>query len=244
MQPSSAECHSPQTTGTPMSAGQLELGRLCGRQEPPPKIEAVIRRYLTAEESQEICRQFLQSCVPNHQVLWSGMQRGFAQKWADGHDGQTLTTSMGPLMDVTNPQCPRSRKSDDAWYKYIHGASAIFAWYITGSEVVTVLSQPPPQRFHPSGLTSYQTIEEPVVTGKWGNTGVQRVVVVHPTVADAGNFNYQMWPVDESSSWTATFGARALTVQWRKTKTREQAPVIDVQKVPTMCKNDGRTPMD
>jgi hypothetical protein len=36
---------------------------------------------------------------PVFSVLWSGILRDEAQRWADGHEMQTLTTAMGPLMD-------------------------------------------------------------------------------------------------------------------------------------------------
>ncbi|KND89540.1 hypothetical protein TOPH_05840 [Tolypocladium ophioglossoides CBS 100239] len=60
---------------------------------------------------------------------------------------QTLTTAMGPLIDITNPQCPRSKKPSKAWYNTFTELQSML--------LVTVLSQPPLQRYHPSGQTSY-----------------------------------------------------------------------------------------
>ncbi|KAJ0135270.1 Uncharacterized protein HZ326_21694 [Fusarium oxysporum f. sp. albedinis] len=110
------------------------------------------------------------------------MLREYAQKWADRRDFQTLTTALGPLLDPSRPECPHIRKPSAGWAGYIHGASVIFAWYISQGDLVTVLSQPPPQRFHPSGLTYYQTVEEPIIKGRLGNKAVGRIVVIHPTV--------------------------------------------------------------
>ncbi|OJJ29603.1 hypothetical protein ASPWEDRAFT_81537, partial [Aspergillus wentii DTO 134E9] len=68
----------------------------------------------------------------------------------------------------------------------IKGASALFAWHICEGEEVTVLTPPPPCRFHPSGFTSYQVIEEPILKG------------AHPDVKGAEDFRYQIWPVDKT----------------------------------------------
>jgi hypothetical protein len=119
---------------------------------------------------------------------------------------QTLTTAMGPLMDLSHSLCLWNQKSSDAWGKYVKGASAIFAWYISRGERVTVLSPPPPERFHPSGQTNYQAIEEPIVKGMLGTSAVSRIEIVHPTVKGAENISYQIWPVDNTTTWTARFG--------------------------------------
>jgi hypothetical protein len=98
--------------------------------------------------------------------------------------------------------------------KYVKGASAIFAWYISRGERVTVLLPPPPERFHPSGQTNYQEIEEPIVKGILGTSAVSRIEMVHPTVKGAENIYYQIWPVDNTITWTARFGE--LNVQKRR----------------------------
>jgi flagellar biosynthesis GTPase FlhF len=82
------------------------------------------------------------------------------------------------------------------------------------------LSPPPPERFHPSGQTNYQAIEEPIVKGMLGTSAVSRIEMVHPTVKGAENIYYQIWPVDNTTTWTARFGE--LNVQkrrWRMVKT-------------------------
>ncbi|KAH9221731.1 hypothetical protein DL95DRAFT_511590 [Leptodontidium sp. 2 PMI_412] len=182
---------------------------------------AFFPQYLTAGEEARIHQQFQgELWRRNNQVLWSGILREEAQRWADEHDMQTLTTAMGPLMDLSHPLCLRNQKSSKAaWSKYVEGASAIFAWYISRGERVTVLSPPPPERFHPSGEARYQVIEEPIVKGKLGTSAVSRIEMVHPTVKGAENICYQIWPVDETTSWTARFGE--LNVQrrsWRMVK--------------------------
>ncbi|TVY37833.1 hypothetical protein LSUB1_G005285, partial [Lachnellula subtilissima] len=183
---------------------------------------AFFRQYLTADEEAQIHQQFQGDIWRrNNQVLWSGILRDEAQRWADEHEMQTLTTAMGPLMDSSHPLCLRNKKSIKAWRQYIKGASAIFAWYISRGEKVTVLSPPPPERFHPSGATSYQAIEEPIIRGKLETRTVSRIEMVHPTVKGAENTHYQIWPVDETTTWTAKFGE--LNVQkrcWRVVKKR------------------------
>jgi hypothetical protein len=68
--------------------------------------------------------------------MWSGMQREYAQAWADKHDMATLTTAMGPLMNPEHPLClKRQKKWSGAWSKYIKGASAVFASHILKGEL-------------------------------------------------------------------------------------------------------------
>ena len=76
--------------------------------------------------------------------------------------------------------CRRSVKTTKGWTQYVKGASAIFAGLIAGEEMVTVLSPSPPDRFHPSGLTNYQEIEEQILkAGGAGGTTI-RIEMVHP----------------------------------------------------------------
>jgi hypothetical protein len=179
----------------------------------------VFLQYLTIEEQLQIGQQFHDTWRRNNQVLWSGMLREDAQRWADAHDMETLTTAMGPLMTPNHPQCLRTRKSEKGWSKYMKGASAVFAWYISRGEKATVLTPPPPERFHPSGLTNYQAIEEPILKGRKESGDMLRIEMVHPTVEGAENFSYQIWPVDETSTWLAKFGTLARRKQrWRMVK--------------------------
>ncbi|KAJ4992921.1 hypothetical protein SVAN01_01625 [Stagonosporopsis vannaccii] len=156
-----------------------------------------LRDYLEPEEETAIHRQFRSSSWKQDcQVLWSGILREQAQVWADERDMQTLTTAMGPLMDTRSPVCLHGQKSYNAWSKYIHGASAVFAWHIAKSNVVTVLCPPPPQRFHPSGLVYYQTIEEPILRRAMANGATLRIELVHPRVKGAEDFRYEFLHCD------------------------------------------------
>lgn len=166
-----------------------------------------IRDYLQPEDESIIHRQFgSSSWKPNCQVLWSGMLREQAQTWADERNLQTLTTAMGPLMDPRTPTCPYSRMSSPAWSRYVHGASAVFAWHIAKGEVVTVLCPPPPQRFHPSGRAYYQTIEEPILRAAITDGATLRIDLVHPRVHGAEDYRYQFLPHDEMDAWVAIYG--------------------------------------
>jgi len=187
----------------------------------------ILLEYLNVEEELQIHKQFLGSeWRPNGQVLWSGILREEAQKWADEHDMQTLTTAMGCLMDPMAPSCLRKDKSSLGWTRYIKGASAVFAWHIAREEKVTVLSPPPPERFHPSGLTN-QAIEEPILKSAIAGGAVLQIAMVHPTVKGAENFSYQIWPVDETATWIAEFATVALKKRrWRSVRLDPQQMAV------------------
>jgi hypothetical protein len=197
-----------------------------------PVVITAFRQYLTTGEELQIRQQFHSTWCRNNQVMWSGILRECAQAWADEHDMATLTTAMGPLMTPGHPLCLKSQKSSGGWSKYIKGASALFAWHILRGERVIVLSPPPPERFHPSGQTNYQAIEEPILKReKEGGTRL-RLEMVHPMVKGAEDFIYQIWPVDQTNSWVERFGTLAQGVRcWRLVKgISEKARVKDTSK--------------
>jgi hypothetical protein len=203
-----------------------------GPEVPSPAIQALVRSWLTVQEAREIYQQFQKSCIRNQQVLWSGMTREKAQRWADKHNLQTLTTALGPLLSPSHPHFSFHLKPFTGWKGYIHGASVLFAWYISQADSVTVLSQPPPQRFHPSGRTFYQTVEEPIIQGKMENRHVKKITVVHPTVGGkAEDFRYEMWPSDKSPLWTKKFGRRDTGICWRAVKGQKKQQARIMSKV-------------
>ncbi|KAF3391554.1 hypothetical protein F1880_007713 [Penicillium rolfsii] len=182
----------------------------------------VVRRFLSEQETAQIIKQFQsENWIPNGQVLWSGMSREKAQDWADKHQLQTLTTAMGPLMDEKSPECLKSKKTSSQWSRYVHGASAIFAWRIAQGERVLLLSPPPPERFHPSGLSYYQLIEEPIIRGLLDQNSVQKIIITHPMIQknedeEDEEFYYELWPTDKSEQWVERFGSRSFEVNWRQ----------------------------
>ncbi|TXB95434.1 hypothetical protein FocTR4_00016846 [Fusarium oxysporum f. sp. cubense] len=190
-------------------------GASFGTNQPPDAIRQLIRRWLTDQEADNILLRFQKACIPNRQVLWSGMLREQAQQWADAHGFQTLTTALGPLLNPDDLGYPHRRNSP----RYIHGASIIFAWFISHGSLVTVLSHPPPIHFHPSGQTFYQLYEEPIIMGRMGNRPVDRIDTSHPAMKIAADFIYQRWPYNNSSLWIKTFGIPNTDSEWRKTKT-------------------------
>ena len=182
-------------------------------------MDEYISHFLTTEERNAIHHQFEDSSwCRNCQVLWTGIPRDHAQRWADKHDMQTLTTAMGPLMAKESKHCLSTQKSKKQWSLYIKGASALFAWHICEGKEVTVLTPPPPRRFHPSGFTSYQVIEEPILKGGMEGKHVSVIMLAHPDVKGAEDFRYQIWPVDKTSSWIAKFGSTPCTRCWREVK--------------------------
>jgi hypothetical protein len=180
-------------------------------------LEPTLRQFMTTDEELQIHRQFQgRQWKPNRQVLWTGIDRAIGQKWTNAHNMQTLTTAMGPLMDPSDASCVRKRKSKYAWSKYIKGASALFACYIAGNNRVVVLSPPPPDRFHPSGLTNYQAIEEPILKRAIVCGALLQIEMVHPAVKGAEDFYYQVWPIDDTATWIAMFGMTSVPrPRWR-----------------------------
>ncbi|EXL42027.1 hypothetical protein FOCG_15385 [Fusarium oxysporum f. sp. radicis-lycopersici 26381] len=152
-----------------------------GTNQPPDAIRQLVRRWLTDEEANKILSRLQKACMTNRQVLWSGMLREHAQQWADAHGFQTLTTALGPLLYHGDPS-PQTQAPP----RYIHGASIIFAWFVSQGDLVTVLSHPPPLLFHPSGQTFYQLYEEPIIKGKMGNRPVGRIDTAHPVIEQPG----------------------------------------------------------
>lgn len=129
-------------------------------------------------------------------------------------------------MDSNNQLCPKREKTPATWTNYIHSASAIFAFYNSQGSVVTILSSPPPERFHPSGNTSFQTIKNLVITGKLSNRPVGRIEAVHPVVPAAQNFSYQLWPRDKVASWIHVFGLIGQATYWRPVARKHLAPIL------------------
>ncbi|KJR88563.1 uncharacterized protein SPSK_07509 [Sporothrix schenckii 1099-18] len=165
----------------------------------PPETAEFIRQFLTDGEVAELDQEFASSCEPNKQVMWTGIAREAAQKWADDRGMQTLSTAMGPLR---TRDASRKHPGKKGLTKYMRGASAEFAWHIARtSHVVTVLCPPPPQRFNPGGGTNMQLVELPILTGIIGGHAVARIIAIHPTVPEAADFWYQFWPFDQCDIW-------------------------------------------
>lgn len=184
-----------------------------------------LHQDLTTAEAIQICEQFQGTAWrPGRQVMWSGVPRAIVQQWADAHGMQTLTTAMGPLMVHDHPQCRHLHKSKQRWSRYMHGASALFASHIAqDGGTVTVVTPPPPERFNPHGGTNYQAVEEPILKGERGSCCVKKIELVHPTVPGAEEFCYEIWPEDETDSWTAKFAKASKSAphpQWKHPKPR------------------------
>jgi hypothetical protein len=172
--------------------------------------------YLSPEEAEEIKDQFCKACLmPGSQVMWTGVPREWVQRWADQNDMQTLTSAMGPLMDPGHCACCKMQKSREEWSAYVRGASSLFASYVPKGDVVTVLTRPPPHRLRPDGFTTYQSIELPILMGQNGSASVSRIDMVHLTVADAENYRYQVWPIDQLKMWLERHGSSRVRRHWR-----------------------------
>lgn len=178
------------------------------------------RRYLSENEADLIIQRFSGGdFVPNGQVLWSGMHREEAQTWGNHHGLQTLTSAMGPLMDPEHLMFAKKLKSDAQWSQYVKGASILFAQHIARGERVVVLCRPPPEKFHPSGITNYQALEEPVLKACIGMNSQFVLEMCHPMVPGAENYCYEVWPTDKTTKWVKRFGSAVdENHKWREVK--------------------------
>lgn len=52
----------------------------------PDRLRDLINGNLTETEVDSIIQTFAETCIVNRQVLWSGMLRKAAQRWANEHD--------------------------------------------------------------------------------------------------------------------------------------------------------------
>ncbi|KXJ86425.1 hypothetical protein Micbo1qcDRAFT_126203, partial [Microdochium bolleyi] len=165
-------------------------------------IVTLVLKYLTIHEAVDILKQFRgRGWQPGGQVLWSGMDMGIVHKWAESCDRQTLTFAMGILKEPAHAACLRREKTDKEWSQYIKGASALFTWCAVQGRDVTLVTPPPDERFHPSGMTNLQSIEGAILAGFYGPFLLERILVCHPQVEDASGFSYQLWPEDRVDLW-------------------------------------------
>ncbi|KAK1973678.1 hypothetical protein LZ30DRAFT_755097 [Colletotrichum cereale] len=172
-------------------------------------------------------RQFNESWIDEKQVLWSGVAHATVEEWADQRGMQTLTSAMGDLMNWTHPKCKRPHKTSVQWTKYLKGVSAIFSWKIAQGHTVTLLTPPPPVRFHPSGLTNYQDIEEPIPKGAVDGSVVGKIVVIHPEVEGAEDTAYEYWPKDKVARWYAKCDSKSHgTKIWRTISPKRRKTLI------------------
>lgn len=156
-------------------------------------------RYLTRAEAEQIINQFKK--IPhssNRLLFWTGIPKSWVQRWAGEHDLLTLTSAMGPLMDVTDPRCLKWTKKQKQWSKYVKGASGIFARYACGHGIVRVLTLPPSWSGSLRPKSSYLTIEEPVLKGVSGCFCAVQINTVH-LLESSRALEYQSWPQNRIS---------------------------------------------
>jgi hypothetical protein len=177
----------------------LKLAATAEKTDTPLSVTNSDLSYLTQEEAEQIIAQF--KSIPNSSnrlLFWTGIPRDWVQKWANEHRMLTLTSAMGPLMDVSDPRCPKHQKGTKTWKKYINGASGIFARYACESGIVRVLTLPPSRSEFLRPTSAYRTIEEPVLKGWSGCCCAMQINFVHLLVG-SGELEYQIWPEDNTS---------------------------------------------
>lgn len=167
--------------------------------------------YLTREEAEQIIDQFEKLSHSFDRLLfWTGIPREWAQQWADDHGMLTLTSAMGPLMDVANPQCPKIRMDYLKWSRYVKGASDIFSRYACTCGVVRVLTLPPSEAWRLRPNSTFSVIEESVLKGAMGGSSrALRVHKVHLLIGSTAT-EYEVWPEDQTREWLGSHGTTVL----------------------------------
>ena len=148
-------------------------------------------------------------------LFWTGVDQAHAQKWATVWKMKTLTVAMGPLMDSKNPSSPKALKGRLSYSRYVKGASGRFAQYARQYCRVVVLTNPPPCIYSSRENNTYQTLEEPILKGRFGGSPVRRIDYLHPTVDDAAHVTYQVWPCDKTRDWAVSFGKKSIN-SWKR----------------------------
>jgi hypothetical protein len=167
-------------------------------------------KFLTRKEAEQIIAQFHDMPQSADRLLfWTGVPRNWAQQCADEHGLLTLTSAMGPLMDARDKNCLKSGKGKKKWKKYVKGTSAIFARYACGRGIVRVLTLPPSRAEFVRPLSSYRTLEEPVLKGSTGCCCAAQINSVH-LLSDFRTLEYQIWPEDHRSDCLECSGASTL----------------------------------
>ena len=119
--------------------------------------------YLTRDETENITARF--EGIPSsldRLLFWTGLPRKWAQRWADEHGMLTLTSAMGPLMDIADLQCLKRKKKGKDWSRYVKGASSIFSRYACTCGVIRVLTVPPSEawRLRPNSTSEVCIINQ------------------------------------------------------------------------------------
>ena len=196
-------------TATPQEARPIKTSRDGARTFNP-------LTYMTAEELSQVDKQFALTLAGVASLLfWTGVERDHAQRWGDQWNLKTLTSAMGPLMDAGNPASPKAQKSKKAYVRYIKGASGRFAQYAREHCRAVVLTNPPPDIYSSREDNTYQSLEEPILKGLFGDPPVRRIDYVHPTVDGAAHVLYQAWPCNKTDDWVIAFGKKNVN-KWKR----------------------------
>ena len=70
-------------------------------------------------------------------------------------------------------------------------------------------------------LSSFQVIEEPILTGRLGNHPVERIEAVPPTVPGMSESFYEFWPHGHAFVWVSGFGSTPKAEKWRDVKSQQ-----------------------
>jgi len=162
--------------------------------------------YLSREEADNIIARF-ESIPSSLDRLVSQGKR--AQRWADEHGMLTLTSAMGPLMDIADPQCLKRTKKSKDWSRYVKGASSIFSRYTCTCGVIRVLTVPPSGTWRLRSNSTFHSIEEPVLKGITGPAHALRLKYVH-LLSGSKTTEYEVWPEDHTQAWLDLCGNTTL----------------------------------
>ncbi len=155
-----------------------------------------IRCHLTPHETNQICFQFNgNTWHPGSQVLWSGISREVAQTWAVEHNMQNINHGDGAAHGLESSVLSKISKLGKGWSKYVRGASNHIC--------VAYIPKLPGYRSYCHHLQTNSTpLGEPRIRQSRNLSSKEFLVIavlqelnaVHPTVKNAENFSYQLWP--------------------------------------------------
>lgn len=140
-------------------------------------------QYLTDIDIRNIHARLEELAPASHGrlVFWNGMPRECAQRWANDHGMLTLSSAMGPLMDIAHSSCPKPQKTKKQWRRYVKGASGLFAEYACKGGAVTILMRPPEQQSTPRRDSTFWEIERPILVGEKAIQSGTKLVTIYPT---------------------------------------------------------------
>ena len=178
--------------------------------EPPPDVQGRVAQrelhfnYLTKIEAEQIREQFRRADDGRRLLFWTNLPRELAQAWANANEANTLSAMMGSLWDEMKEE--KMKKRSAKWSKYVKGVSCLYAEFARQKSSIIVLTTPPGVPHRREKLSTYLSLEEPILKGDVVGLEKLQIDYVHPTARSAEISEYSRWPRDSSKLWIDRFG--------------------------------------